>query len=109
PRHLVKDLPRYDSNVDFLVQSQACYRLHHRAQKRKNPEAGLRGLVIQFNVDPDLVTRRAEFPAVVAAGPAGITRTSSSCSLGNSIGQLSGVKQNDFAQKPTSWSRGSLS
>ena len=38
-------LPRHDSNVDYLIQSQACYQLHHRAMHQtKNPEAaGLRG------------------------------------------------------------------
>jgi hypothetical protein len=28
----ITKLPRHDSNVDYLVQSQACYRLHHRAR-----------------------------------------------------------------------------
>ena len=45
-------LPRHDSDVDFLIQSQACYQLHHGAKafvlhhQTKNPEAaGLRGLM----------------------------------------------------------------
>src|SRR5437870_3447486 len=27
----IRNLPRHDSNVDRLSQSQVCYRLHHRA------------------------------------------------------------------------------
>lgn len=32
PSNACPQLPRYDSNVDCLVQSQECYQLHHRAK-----------------------------------------------------------------------------
>ena len=80
-------LPRYDSNVDCLVQSQECYRLHHRAKLfsiNKNPEAfaGLRGLSIQFQ---DHLTQRARSTAGLA-----VTAMLSGCriSLNYSMHQL---------------------
>src|SRR5688500_2501444 len=77
PRNNIK-LPRHDSDVDFLIQSQACYPLHHGAKalllsppNEKPRSRGASGSDVP-HVETDLVTRRAASPAV--AGPAGPRR-----------------------------------